>query len=294
MACFRPLQAWQLESGEVVFAERGSVLRPLELPCGQCVGCRLERSRRWAVRCMHESQMHEHSSFVTLTYSDDSGRESLRYRDFQLFMKRLRKEFGPVRFFMCGEYGELNWRPHYHAVLFGVFFADRVLHSERGGFRLYRSPTLERLWPLGFSTVGDVSFESAAYTARYIMKKVTGEAAEAHYRRVSAVTGEIIELVPEFARMSLRPGIGAEWFEKYRSEVFGPGLDRVVVQGRELKPPRYYRQYLDRLDPDLGEAVDFARYEKSGLGLEDRTEERLRVREAVASARVKFYSRNVE
>lgn len=293
MPCYSPLSAWRSDDGDILFKCPGSITPDLELPCGQCVGCRLERSRRWAMRCMHESQMHDASSFVTLTYSEDKCPLSLRYRDWQLFMKRLRKVFPKARFYMCGEYGETTQRPHYHGILFGVFFADRTLHAENGGYPLYQSAILDRLWGLGFATVGDVTFESAAYTARYIMKKVTGDAAIEHYKRVHVYTGEIVEVVPEFSRMSLKPGIGATWFEKFRSDVFHKNRDYVIVNGTKCKPPRYYREYLDRLDPDLGEEIDYNRYLRSGQGLADRTPERLAVREIVEKARVKNMSRSI-
>lgn len=246
------------------------------------------------MRCIHESQMHDLSSFVTLTYDEANCPVSLRYSDFQKFMKRVRRKFGPTRFFMAGEYGEQLGRPHYHAVLFGVHFADRVVHKVSGNFPLYRSAALSQLWPFGFATVGDVTFESAAYTARYCLKKVTGPGAGDHYRRVDLRTGEVVDVVPEFARMSLKPGIGATWFEKFKSDVFGREKDAVIVNGQSCKPPRYYREYLDRVDGDLGELVDFNRYLRSGNGLEDRTPERLEVREAVTKARLKFYKRGLD
>ena len=136
---------------------------------------------------MHEAQMHENNCFITLTINPEElekrkNKWSLDHREFQLFMKRLRKKYGEVRFYMCGEYGEENKRPHYHACLFGVEFEDKELHRVRRGIPLYKSETLNKLWKLGFCTIGDVTFESAAYVARYIMKKVTGEKAEEHYR----------------------------------------------------------------------------------------------------------------
>ena len=128
MPCYHPWLAYQCLDGSVVSVERkgkGAVVRTLTLPCGQCVGCRLERSRQWAIRCMHEAQLHERNSFVTLTYKGDVPDEGLRYRDFQLFMKRLRKYASgqQIRFYMCGEYGDEKGRPHFHACLFGVVAA---------------------------------------------------------------------------------------------------------------------------------------------------------------------------
>jgi len=292
VACFKPLTAWQLDDGSVVFVERGAVKRQLELPCGQCIGCRLERSRQWAVRCLHESQLHEHSCFVTLTYSDEHLRPSLHYPDFQKFMKRLRKKFGKVRFYMCGEYGEQFSRPHFHACLFGVYFDDRVVWKRlESGSILYRSAALEALWPFGFSSVGDVTFESAAYVARYVMKKVTGDRADVHYNRVDVVTGEEVQLVPEFNRMSLKPGIGADWFRKFSPEVLV--RDGVVVNGRVSKVPRYYDNMLQSMDGFRFDEVKFERFKKALTVLEDTTPERLADRELVTKARLSFKKRKL-
>ena len=149
--------------------------------------------------------MHEENSFVTLTYSDehlpDGGR--LVLDDFQRFFKRLRKRVGvPVRYYHCGEYGETFGRPHYHACIFGYGFPDRVLWSYSNGQPLYSSKELSDLWPYGHALIGEVTFDSAAYVARYIMKKVNGDRADEHYRRVDLDTGEIYQLPPEYTTMS--------------------------------------------------------------------------------------------
>lgn len=210
MSCYAP---W-------VPAALGGASRPIA--CGQCSGCKLERSRQWAVRCMHEASLHDSNSFVTLTYKD--APPSLEYRDFQLFMKRLRKRLGACRFFMGGEYGELHGRPHFHALLFGVSFSDRrYLAKSPSGQRLYSSELLSSLWPQGYASVGEVSFESAAYVARYCMSVITGDMAVEHYGGRK----------PEFGRMSLRPGIGRAWLDRYgRSDVLPDG--KVVVNGVKL------------------------------------------------------------
>jgi len=296
MPCFHPLAAWQTESGDVVFVERGKIRRSLTLPCYQCVGCRLERSRQWAVRCMHEAAMHEFNSFVTLTYDDENlpNDSSLNYRHFQLFIKRVRRKFDArVRFYMCGEYGETTSRPHYHACIFGLRPADLYRwRTSSAGFQRYRSESLERLWSRGSVEVGDVSFESAAYVARYIMKKVTGKDAERHYEICDPYTGEIHNRIPEFTRMSLKPGIGANWYKAYKAEVFP--LDRVVVRGVECKPPRYYFNMLKSDPSDLSDSVEYSRYLKSLKLGDDNTPERLAVKEAVTLARVSTLKRSVE
>lgn len=144
--CYHLIPAWQLDSGEVVFSERRGVRRSLQLPCGRCIGCRLRRVRSWAIRSVHEASMHPVSSFVTLTYDDAHYTPSLNYPDFQRFMYRVRQKFGATRFFCAGEYGSLNDRPHFHALLFGLGFTDLSLI----GAKLYRSSTLESLWPFWF------------------------------------------------------------------------------------------------------------------------------------------------
>lgn len=195
---------------------------------------------------MHERQLHELNVFVTLTFRDHPG--DLCYEYFQKFMKRLRRRFACFdvtlghwvpRFFACGEYGESFGRPHFHAVLFGVGFPDRVYwRKSDSGHAVDRSQLLEQLWTHGDCYVGDVTFESAAYVARYVMKKVNGQLADHHYGG----------LTPEMAHMSLRPGIGAMWFERFWRDVYPHG--RVVANGIEVLPPKFYDKLFRRVSAD--------------------------------------------
>lgn len=296
MPCFHPLSAYQSSDGTIHFDEKAHfrIVRSLSLPCGRCTGCRLERSRQWAVRIMHEAQLHERNCFITLTYATEHlpALSTLFYPDFQRFMKRLRKTVGPVRFYMCGEYGERLDRPHYHACIFGYDFrGDRVPWRRSSAATVDRSAELERLWPFGHSSVGDLTMESAAYVARYVMKKVTGDLAEAHYQALDESTGELVVRSPEFCRMSLKPGIGAGWFEKYKSDVYPS--DEVIVKGRPTKPPRYYDKKLAQLDEDAFEEIRYKRYLDAQAGAVDGTDERLAVREAVVQARIRHLSRTL-
>lgn len=144
----------------MVFVERGDIVGELSLPCGRCTGCRLERSRQWAVRCMHEASQHKKNCFITLTFDSEHCPKdmSLDYRVFQLFMKRFRKRVHPlsIRFYMCGEYGELFGRPHYHALIFGYDFPDKAYYAKSGaGEDIYISRVLSDLWPFGLATIGE-------------------------------------------------------------------------------------------------------------------------------------------
>jgi hypothetical protein len=175
---------------------------------------------------------------------------SLHPSHLQKFLKRLRHKLGDqkVRYYAIGEYGDKTGRPHYHAILFGVDFSDKVEIREEEGVWLYSSEELDSLWKYGFTTVGEANWETAAYCARYVMKKVGGVMADEHYRRWDPELGYEYWIEPEFARMSLKPGIGAEWFETY-SEDFYPS-DEMPVPGRGIqkKLPRYYDDLLLRTD----------------------------------------------
>ena len=262
--CVKPLQGFRDVDGKVKLS---TPLRAksdgvgVVIPCGRCVQCRLERSRQWALRCMHEAQMHEKTSFITLTYNEESLPKdmSLRLSDWQNFAKYLRKEVGPFRYFHCGEYGDDSGRPHYHAAIFGIDFSEdrRFLKTTPRGDRLYTSATLERVWGKGFAPIGELTFESAAYVARYIMKKQTGPKAEEHYARVNVVTGEVYQLTPEYTTMSRGgrsgKGIGYGWFEKWKDQVYP--LDLCVANGQEMKPPKYYDRLLEESDSAMLESV---------------------------------------
>lgn len=242
---------------------------------------------------MHEASLHEANCFITLTYDDEhlpySG--SLDKSEWQKFAKRMRKKVGAFRFFHCGEYGERLARPHYHACIFGFDFPDRRLFKESEGSRLYTSELLDSLWNRGFATVGDVSFESAAYVSRYVTKKVTGDAAKEHYTRVNEY-GEVFEVSPEYVTMSRRPGIGRGWLERWSNEVYPS--DEVVVRGRVCRPPRYYDNVFGESSPGVLEAVKADRIVALQQHREDLTPARLAVREKCATARMRRFKRTFE
>lgn len=230
---------------------------------------------------MHEAQMHERSCFATLTYDRENLPEngSLELEHWQKFAKRLRKAIGPFRFFHCGEYGTLNKRPHYHALLFGAdFSSDRLPLKSQS--ELYTSPTLARIWGMGMVTIGKVEFSSAAYVARYTLKK-QGRPDPTYLERFDSNTGECWTVRPEYVTMSRRPGIGSKWFERYAGDVFP--ADEVVHAGRRYKPPRYYDSKVP--EDELIEIKDRRREVAAKFAADD-TPARLEVREKVAEARL--------
>lgn len=289
MACFSPLTAYRgktITPGKIniVWDRKQSVsLEPLRLPCGQCVGCRLERSRQWAIRCVHEASLYDDNCFLTLTFDEEhfppSG--SLDKADFQNFMKRFRKKCGKrIRYYHCGEYGEQFGRPHYHAIIFNYDFSDKELHSEKNGHKVYTSKTLSELWPFGFSLIGSVTFDSAAYVARYIMKKINGDMAEAHYDGKE----------PEYTTMSRRPGIGKGWYEKWKDDVFPS--DEVIIKGVACKPPRFYEIILDKENKLM--YADVKRERKRNANHADDNVFRDRVKEEVVKSKIQTLIRPLE
>ena len=225
--------------------------------------------------------MSEKSSFITLTIDDEHLPEdgSLDLRTWQLFAKKVRKEMGPFRYFHCGEYTE-QWRPHYHACVFGHDWGDdRVHHTQSKGNPLYKSEQLQRLWGKGFVTIGEMNYTTAQYVAGYVIKKIKGKRAEEHYGG----------LKPEYASMS--GGLGKSWFQKYWRDLYP--ADFVVVNGRENKMPKYYDRLLEQMDPEMMQKVKRARIERGKRWEEDRTPERLAVRERVAKAKQLLKERNL-
>lgn len=177
MPCYSPLKGFRnKENGGIVFKRSHIAGEAMEVACGQCIGCREDRSKMWAGRIAHEAQMWPENCFITLTYDEEhmprlwtGGPGTLVKEHFQKFMKRLRKRFSPqkIRYYQCGEYGDKLQRPHFHACMFNLGFDDMELFSYNDGNPLFRSKTLEELWPKGFSTIApQVDFDSAAYVAR--------------------------------------------------------------------------------------------------------------------------------
>lgn len=236
----------------------------VQLPCGQCIGCRIDYSRQWANRCLMELEYHDSAYFCTFTYDDAHVPQStytdpntgevltsltLKKKDFQDLMKRIRKHFpdDKIRYFMSGEYGSETFRPHYHAIIFGLHLDDlkpyKVVREGNEYYTYYNSPSLQACWQdadgndIGFVVVGEVTWNTCAYTARYVMKKLKGEQASCY---------EQFGLQPEFSLMSRKPGIARQYYDDH------PDLyefDKINIStpkgGKSFRPPRYFDKLFD-------------------------------------------------
>lgn len=163
----------------------------------------------------------------------------------------------PIRFFGCGEYGEeilpdgtkQLGRPHFHAIIFNFDFPDKYssLLPSSSGEPQYESKILDRAWRKGFATIGEMTLESAAYVARYSMKKINGDQAETHYQKVNPDTGELSPVEPELLLTSRNPGIAADWFHKYKKD-----LDKgyITFKGKKMAYPKYYDKLYEKFDDE--------------------------------------------
>lgn len=331
MPCYSPLKGWKnSETGGIVFRKNGPYA-PMEVACGQCIGCRLDRSRMWAMRIVHEASLYDGdrgSSFITLTYRDMRECDhiqakknffvpddwSLHRKHFVDFMKKLRKAVAPdlIRYYMCGEYGNVCkhgidlrlvscplcnvGRPHFHACIFNCSFPDLVPYGSRDGRTLFTSPFLERIWGYGFVDVGDLNFDSAAYVARYILKKVTGLNAHDHYLSCD-MDGVITFLEAEYCTMSrgrkAPGGIGAQWFEKFKTDVFPSDEVPVPGSGVYKSVPRYYEEIFKEENPLSMDEIKAVRMDFMEAHKEDYTPERLMDKYKVKMAQIKTLKREL-
>lgn len=239
MGCVQPQSAWRLRRGDGITFTRslGWADRPVAIACGRCLGCQKAKNAQWAIRVLHEAQCHEFNCFITLTIDDEHMPEdqSLDLRHWQLFAKRLRKNVGPFRFFMSGEYGDRTERPHYHACIFGMDFrlADaEPMENTSGKDLLWNSPQLDKLWGMGHVAIGALSYESAHYTAKYLQKRSVKDKGQNRDER-----GRL----HEFISMSKNPGIGAEWIRRFKNETLNSQV--ITHEGKIHAVPKYYEGF---------------------------------------------------
>lgn len=261
MSCYSPLKAVDFginpETGKhIIKVVKSSYnlnqsvaegVKIIPIPCGNCIGCRLDYSRTWADRCMCEAQEHDNNIFLTLTYDDkhlpecltSSVIHPLQKKDIQRFMKRLRKRFPEqkIRYFAAGEYSP-SMRPHYHLLIFGLKLPDLKLHHKSidGKYLYYISDIMSDLWQYGFHIITDLTWETCAYTARYVMKKQKGNNSSVYDK---------YNYTPEFTLMSRKPGIGYNYFKEHSDIVkrdYYLGTDK---GSRKIKSNRYFDKLFD-------------------------------------------------
>lgn len=254
----------------------------------------MRRAQDWKIRCVHEAQMHKHNCFITLTYKRDAlpPNASLWKPDFQHFMKRLRARHPElkIRYYMCGEYGPLNGRPHYHANIFNYNFYDRKeAGKSKSGEPYYESAELNDIWGHGRASVQDFTPETAGYTTGYIMKKQLGANSDKAYDIVDE-KGNTIKRTPEYNNMSLKPGIGELWYRTHHKDI--TRHDIAVAHGREHQVPKYYDKLAERHGHVDMEEVKSKRIDKAQHHKQDQTPARLKVREAVTTARLINHERS--
>lgn len=284
MPCYRPMPLSKKSKDFLV-------------PCGQCIGCKLNRSQVWAARIMHEVQYQEslgnESTLALLTYDDehlphtDDRLPTLFPRDVQLFIKRLRREVEKhdkrIKFYAAGEYGDNFDRPHYHVAIMGIDFGDKVKDGlSKSGNQIYFSGRLNSLWTHGRTSLTDLNYESAGYIARYCTKKITGSPAKSHYQGRH----------PEFALQSTRPAIGKEWFDLFHHDLYTG--DYLSVRGSRNKVPRYYDKLLERSDPELFEKIKGNRESRADIRIGLKGLPHLRNREIHKTKKIEFLKRSYE
>jgi hypothetical protein len=271
------------------------------------------------MRVMHEAQLHQNNCFITLTYDEKHlpADRNLVKRDFQLFIKRLRKKLAPakVRYYMAGEYGEKYGRPHYHACNFGWDPSDKQFYKKTAsGSIIYTSKELEDCWSIenrntgkkeliGFTSVGTLTFESAAYTARYIMEKNKGKVImddygtskwvpdNDKYVTYDPITGEVYLKQSEYNKMSLKPGIGAEWIKKFKNDVY-PN-DYVVVRGKKMKPPKAYDKWYKNNSPYEYDELLYKRETNAKLNPDNHDPKRLDAKRQILESRLSLLKRTL-
>ena len=270
MPCFRPLKGWYSrvrneDTGKrsVVFKRsEGLYDRPVTVPCGKCIGCKLEFSRQWAMRCVHESQLYDNNCFLTLTYDDGNIPKggTLVKSHFQKFMKRLRKFVNKqypgkrIKYLHCGEYGSESGRPHYHAIIFNYDFEDKKPCLELSDTNHYSSESLEKLWPYGFSLIGEVNFNTCAYVAGYCVKGALTQEVEEMYDD-DVYKGRVKPYLTMSRGRKDEDGrstaIGAGWYYKFGGTDCYDFDEVVIRDGLKCKPPKFYDSLLDLTNPSL-------------------------------------------
>lgn len=279
--CYSPKKAWQYTdfegnskiSFDVTKAPNGTKF--INIPCGQCIGCRLDYSREWANRLMIEAKTAKNAYFVTLTYDDmhlpiqkNVNKKTGEYFEsyplvkehVKKFIKDLRNKYAyeyqtqGIKYYIAGEYGDISGRPHYHMLLYNAPIKDLTFYKASPNGILKNSEMLQKLWGKGYVVIADLCWETAAYTARYVMKKIKGKGSKEHYNENG--------LEPEFILSS--KGIGRDYYEINKEKIYKN--DEIIIMGKgrqpqKIKPPRYYDKLYAEENPEKMEAIKERRME---------------------------------
>lgn len=254
------------------------------IPCGKCIECKLEHARNWAARCLKESQQFKNNIMMTLTYNDENltygtyfnedtreviSSPTLIKADYQKFLKKLRKKYPGLRYYMCGEYGELTERPHYHIIFFNLKINDMIPYKRtkcewgKQSYILYKSNEIDKIWGKGFVDLNEVNYETCCYVARYVTKKFWGKMTDTEYWQKGKM--------PPFTEMSRRPGIGANYFFENKEKFKNNENFYVKTQKglQETNGGRYFQKLLEKYEPDAYEKVKEERRKRSQQFMEE-------------------------
>lgn len=260
MACSSPLKGFvvgKTESGKdklricsfhTAYVESGfkRIYDYKLIPCGRCVGCKLNYAREWSIRCCLEASFYDSNYFLTLTYDDNNNPHNLIKDDLRNFIKKLRTYLSragkpEIRFFACGEYGSQTLRPHFHLIVFNLVLDDlKYLKRSKTGYDLYESKFLTNIWSKGFVQVGECTIKTASYVARYCLKGINhSDISDYGFNK-------------EFVLMSRRPGIGYGYFDLYKNNIYD--TDKIYFSFGDFNscsPPKYFDNLMSNLDPEI-------------------------------------------
>lgn len=264
MTCINPRVAYKKSNGQYTLkaiSDNAVITGGITVPCGQCMPCRISKTQEIATRMVHESYMHKENCFITLTYADEClpKGNTVKVEHMQKFLKKLRRKIEPqkLRVAYIGEYGEITHRAHYHACIFGWIPTDlKPFKKNMHGDQLYTSETLLKTWGLGHVTVGQFNLTTAEYTAKYLIKSFIGKDKETYYK----------DREPPFIRLSRRPAIGLEFYEKYKDQLYSQ--DHTVLDGKVRKLPKYYDGKYKKEFPQEFQQLKKQRYAKGKAYLE--------------------------
>ena len=267
-----------------------------QVPCGQCIHCRLNHARMWSIRIMHEAELWKDNIFLTLTYDDEHlpANGTLVKKHLTDFFKRFRQAIKkPVRYFACGEYGSKYHRPHYHIILHNVSKDDIVFTDLSYDKKTHGWYCNCLAWSMGLCHIGSVTVDSANYVAGYVVKKQKGKNAKDYYAKLG--------VIPEFCVMSRKPGLGFGYLQEHMSSLSKKMY--VFCKGYKYALPRFYA---DRMN-NASERRDYAmeqeekrfselkkKAERNGRSVYQLAEEEDIQAEANTRARLKQKERNYE